>query len=130
MHQPGVSHGMRLTVSSGPRIASVPSPASPQWLPISYRDFYDIPRSVLVEYEGEAYLLECPFDEEADEYPLDFAVYRLPQGVAEAARQQTSSWVDLGEAGTLLGRVPVALVRFDESRRRLLDSEVFALVDR
>jgi predicted enzyme related to lactoylglutathione lyase len=106
-----------------------PGSASPQWLPITYRNFYDIPRAVLVEHEGEAYFLACSFDEEADEYPLDFTVYRLPEEVAEAARQPTSTWVDLGEAGTLLGRVPVKLVRFDESRRRFLHSEVFALLD-
>jgi hypothetical protein len=103
--------------------------ASPRWLPITYRDFYDIPRAVLVQYEGETYLLDCPFDEQADEYPDDFAVYRLPQEVAEAALTPTSSWLNLWDEGTLLGRVPVKLVRFDESRRRFVDSEVFALLD-
>jgi hypothetical protein len=80
--------------------------ASPRWLPITHRDFYDIPRAVLVQYEGETYLLDCPFDEQADEYPDDFAVYRLPQEVAEAALTPTSSWLNLWDEGTLLGRVP------------------------
>ncbi|HEY3212369.1 MAG TPA: hypothetical protein VGL16_04080 [Actinomycetota bacterium] len=88
---------------------------------------------MLVQYEGETYLLDCPFNEQADEYPDeypdDFAVYRLTREVSEAARRPTSSWVNLREEGTLLGRVPVKLVRFDESRRRFLDSEVFALLD-
>ena len=99
--------------------------AASRWLPITYRGFYDIPRAVLVEYEGDTYFLDCPFDERADEYPDDSAVYRLPEATAKAAQEPTSSWIDLAKSGTLLGRVPVEQVRFDESRRRFLDSEVF-----
>ena len=103
----------------------MPDSASSRWLPILYRGFYDIPRAVLVEYEGDAYLLDCPFDERADKYSDEFAVYGLPESIAKAAREPTSSWIDLAESGTLLGRVPVVQVRFDESRRRFLDSGVF-----
>jgi hypothetical protein len=103
----------------------VPGSEPSQWLPITYRGFYDIPRAVHVEYKGDSYPLDCPFDERADEYPDDFAVYRLPEATAKASQEPTSSWIDLAKSGTLPGRVPVEQVRFDESRRRFLDSEVF-----
>jgi hypothetical protein len=103
----------------------VPGSGASQWLAITYREFYDIPRTVLVEYEGDTYLLDCPFDERADAYPDEFAVYSLPEATAKAAREPTSSWIDLAKSGTFRGRVPVEQVRFDESRRRFLDSEVF-----
>ena len=66
---------------------------------------------MLVKYEGDTYLLDCPFDERADAYPDDFAVYRLPEATARAAQEPTSSWIDLAKSGTLLGRVPVTLTR-------------------
>jgi len=37
------------------------------WLSIRYRDFYDIPRAVVVEWCDLLYLFDCPFDEEADD---------------------------------------------------------------
>ena len=30
------------------------------WLPITYRDFHDIPRMILVEFEDAFYLFDCP----------------------------------------------------------------------
>jgi hypothetical protein len=107
----------------------VPAAASSPWLPITYRGFYDLPRAVLVEYEGETYLLDCPFDEQAAEYLDDFAVYRLPEAIADSAREPASSWIDLADAGSLLRRVPVQQVRFDKSRRHFVHSDVFAFLD-
>lgn len=39
------------------------------WLPITYRDYYDVPRMLVVRFEGQAYLFDCPFDVALDEYP-------------------------------------------------------------
>jgi hypothetical protein len=34
------------------------------WIPFRYRDFHDVPRAVVAEYEGDLYLFDCPFDPE------------------------------------------------------------------
>lgn len=44
------------------------------WLPIQYRDFYDVPRMVGVSYHGRLCLLDSSFDPEKDEYSDDFLV--------------------------------------------------------
>jgi hypothetical protein len=38
------------------------------WIDISYRDFYDIPRTFVFETGGKSYLADCPFDEQLDDY--------------------------------------------------------------
>ena len=48
------------------------------WLPIRYRDFYDLPRAVVVEFRDEMYLFDCLFDREIDEYESTYTVYLLP----------------------------------------------------
>ena len=32
------------------------------WIPIRYRDFYDVPRAVVVEFRGKLYLFDSLFD--------------------------------------------------------------------
>ena len=99
------------------------------WLPFIYRDFYDLPRAILMDHEGTAYFLECSFDEGVDEYPDDFAVYVLPPATARKARDPGASWIGLTRNGRLVGHVPVDQVHFDRSLRRLIRADVFALLD-
>ena len=79
----------------------------------------------MLRYEGRALLLHSAFDEEVDEYEPTYSVYALPES-AEAALVD-GSWKFMEEPGlTLLGEVAVRDVRFDSSRRKLLDAQVLA----
>jgi hypothetical protein len=94
------------------------------WLPIEYRDFYDVPRMIVVERRGQLYLFDAPFDDAADDYADHYAVYRLP----ESAREEvgSNSWVGLAAAGQRVGDVAVSEVELDETKRRLINDNVFS----
>lgn len=94
------------------------------WLPIKYRDFYDIPRAFSVEFRGALYFFDCPFDERADDYPNAYTVYRLPPHAA--AQIDGRSWDGLASLGTVIGKVSTHSVALDPSKRRFLDDRVFA----
>jgi hypothetical protein len=96
---------------------------SEAWLHMRYRDFYDIPRAVVAEWEGALYLLDCAFDPDLDDYEPSYTVYRLPDGLDESL--DGMSWTDLGNHGERLGTVPTGDVEFDPSRRELINSLVF-----
>jgi hypothetical protein len=49
---------------------------------IAYRDFYDVLRNAVVFAGDERLLLDCAFDEEREEYPAVYQVFRLPNGYA------------------------------------------------
>ena len=83
-------------------------PQDETWLPITYRDFYDVPRMILVEYEGAFYLFDCPFHNEMDDYPSDFTVYRLELAEGRSALE-ARAWVGLAEKGTEVGHVRVEM---------------------
>jgi hypothetical protein len=97
--------------------------SEPAWLPIQYRDFYDIPRLIVVERGGQLYLFDCPFDDESDEYSDHFTVYRLPSSAR--GRLDDPSWLDLAQLGEVVGRVTTDGTEFDPSRRRFLSDAVF-----
>jgi hypothetical protein len=93
------------------------------WLPIRYRDFYDVPHLILVEHDGALYLFDGQFDQDLDDYPDKYGVYRLPDDLRPTV--DTMSWVDLAHHGEPVGTVPLAAVRFDATRRAAIDSEIF-----
>lgn len=93
------------------------------WLPIKYRDFYDVPRLVVVEWRGDLYMLDSPFDEGQDDYTDVFTVYRLPADAREAVAED--SWDDLPGSGVALGQIAVEEVQFDETRREAVSDELF-----
>jgi hypothetical protein len=96
-------------------------------LPITYRDFYDVPRMILVEYEGAFYLFDCPFNDEMDDYPSAFTVYRLEPAQGRRALE-SRAWVGLAEKGKEVGQVSVEDVHLDSSKRRSLAASVFSLL--
>lgn len=51
--------------------------SSERWIPIRYREFYDIPRAFVIENAGELLLFDCPFDDVADSYGDSYTVIRL-----------------------------------------------------
>lgn len=88
---------------------------------IQYRDFYDLPRIFLLRHEGRLLLLDSPFDENTDEYSAYYDVYLMPELPQETLQ---GSWGHLREsASRLLGRIPVAAVVFDATRRKAIDTD-------
>ncbi len=96
------------------------------WLPIQYREFYDVPRSIVVEYEGALYLFESALDDALDDYSEVYQVYRLPIVLRDQLNTwDTRSWIDLALAGIHIGEVPVASVELDETKRAFLKASTF-----
>jgi hypothetical protein len=89
---------------------------------INYREFYDVPRMVIVTHRGLKLLLDCKFNESLDEYPAVYRVYILPQEIDE---HTLHSWEALaGKATTYLGDIPVDQIIFDPSKRAEIDTGV------
>jgi hypothetical protein len=88
---------------------------------ITYREFYDVPRMLIVTHRGLKLLLDCKFDETLDEYPAAYQVYVLPQETDERA---VGSWEALPEKATKhLGEIPVEQIIFDSSKKAEIDTD-------
>jgi len=94
-----------------------------QWVNIRYRDFYDIPRAVVVEWKGYTYLLDCVYNDDIDDYDSEYRVYELPDELRD--QLDSMSWTDLGHRGEQVGTVATASVEFDSTKRRALNTEIF-----
>ena len=95
-----------------------------QWAMIQYRDFYDVPRIFVTNYQGQLYLFDCPFNDELDDYPDSYRVYQLP-ALTEA--ELAGSWEHLPErAISLLGVVTVTEVQFDPTKRACVNTAIFS----
>jgi len=99
--------------------------------PFAYREFYDVPRAIILTYRGRSLFLTSTFEEERDDYSLAYEVYEIPTDVARIATLESrefhptpSSWIGIEKSGTLLGSVPVAAVNFDRTLRAGLDASV------
>jgi len=89
-------------------------------VPFQYREFYDVPRCLIVHYQRSLILLQSTFDEQLDDYESDYSVYRLPDSVEEALLGD--SWKFLDDVSkTFIGRIPVSAVRYDSTKREGLD---------
>jgi len=87
---------------------------------IVYREFYDVPRMIIVSHCGLKLLLDCKFDESLDEYPTAYKVYALPLEVDESTLR---SWDKLPQEATkYLGEIPVGQVIFDSTKRAEIDT--------
>ncbi len=89
-----------------------------KWLPIIYRDFYDVPRAFAATARGGWLLFDCMFDVAADEYESEYSVYALP-GPPPAE----GSWSQLASLGKARGRIAVSSVTFDSTRRKFVSEE-------
>lgn len=93
------------------------------WSAIRYRDFYDFPRIFITAHNGQQYLFDCAFDDELDDYPDSYRVYQLP---ALTDDELQGSWAELPEKATIfLGLVPVAKIRFDDTKRKAIQTTIF-----
>ena len=95
-----------------------------QWIPISYGEFYDVPRIFIASYEGQQYLFDCPFDDDLDDYPSSYRVYLLPALVDANLK---NSWEHLPKlAKRFLGTVAVSQVQFDPTKRNSINSTIIS----
>lgn len=92
---------------------------TPNWIPFRYRDFYDVPRAILLEYAGTLYFLDCPFSDERDDYRDVYGVYEVPEELRDSL--DAASWEDFPGRSRYVGSVPVDEVAFDPTRRCLID---------
>jgi hypothetical protein len=89
---------------------------------IKYFSFWDVPRTFAFEYSGKVYMLTSEFDDALDEYPDDYEVF-VVSDVGDLS--MVSDWKSLEPMPkTSVGRVPIASVQFDESRRKYVDGSV------
>ena len=47
-------------------------------IPFKYRDFYDVPRLIVVRWKRNLFLLDSRFEDTTDEYSEYYSVYSLP----------------------------------------------------
>jgi hypothetical protein len=94
------------------------------WADINYRGFWDVPRIFFVRHDGRLYLFDCAFDDEVEDYPETYAVYEMPE-LTDA--DYAGSWVHLADnAVRRLGEVPLDQVQFDPTKRRQINTAIFA----
>lgn len=89
---------------------------------ITYRGFYDVPRTFVAEWRNRLFLFDGHFDETLDDYPDHYNVYELPITLEDGLG--TISWENLANLGRRVGRVPVSEVSFDKTRRKSIDASV------
>lgn len=95
-------------------------------LPIEYREFYDLPRAFLVRNGGQCFFFSCRFEDAIDEYASDYSIYLMPDLGPEDI---SGSWDDLEQrAVRFIGKIPVAVVVFDPTKRRSIDETAFDLI--
>gem|GEM_PF-1243786 len=95
---------------------------------IKYFSFWDVPRTFAFERGGKVYVLTSEFDDDLDEYPDDYEVL-VVSGMGNLA--MVSDWNSIEPLPkTSVGRVPVASVRFDESRRKYVDGSFLDTIRR
>ena len=92
-------------------------------IPFTYGEFYDLPRMIELQFEGEWYFLRSEFDEEKDDYTDYYDVYRLPLQ-SDDIRAKPFYWTNLGNEAHL-GRIPTAEIGLDQTRRQSVDARAF-----
>jgi len=97
----------------------------PQWRPIWYSAYWDLPRYIYTTDGERAFVLDCPFDDALDDYPDRFTVYAAPVLAHPASRRE--NWPGPAqESLTLLGTVALDRSHLDPTWRKQLDWRVLA----
>ena len=87
------------------------------WVGFEYREFFDVPRSIVLAHGCGLVLLESAFSDDVSDYSDDYELYLLPRDI-----DLTGSWSDLSSAAIRrLGAIPVSRVQFDPTRRSKLN---------
>lgn len=95
---------------------------NPDWPPILYKGFYDVPCIFVKRHKGMTILFDCPFDEVLEDDSDSYRVYLMPELSVD---QLPKDWTTLAaRAKQVLGEVPVSQVRFDPTRRHSVDPAI------
>jgi len=95
---------------------------------IKYFSFWDVPRTFAFERGGNVYVLTSEFDDDLDEYPDNYEVFLVS---SIGSLSMLSDWKSIEPLPkTSVGRIPVASVRFDESRRKYVDGSFLDTIRR
>lgn len=92
-------------------------------IPFTYGEFYDVPRMIRFEFGRRWYFLRSFFVDERDDYDDTYDVYLLPHHTAAEIEADPHYWMELDRAKHL-GRIPIATVGLDETRRQSIDGLV------
>jgi hypothetical protein len=92
---------------------------------IQYGEFYDFPRQIEFQFRGEWYFLRSEFNEEKDDYNDYYDVYLFPFRSDEEIKANPCYWMNLSRKD-YLGRIPIADLGLDETRRRSIDADAMA----
>ena len=91
-------------VNNNPLVDELASGADPKtvipdvdMIPFTYGEFYDVPRMIRFQFEGEWYFLRSEFDEEKDEYNDFYDIYRLPHRTEEEIMADPTYWRNGGK---------------------------------
>jgi hypothetical protein len=88
----------------------------------TYRDFYDVPRIIVLTHREQKLLLDCKFDDSLDDYPATYKLYILNPQVDEDSQ---TSWASMpSRAVRYVGEIPVSQVVFDHTKRAELETSV------
>ena len=93
-------------------------------LATTYGEFYDFPRMVRVRLGDRWYFLRSGFDDDKDDYDDCYKVYRLSYHSEEEIQSHPNYWMELSD-DEYLGRIPIAELGFDETRRQSVDARAF-----
>jgi hypothetical protein len=95
------------------------------WLAIrEYRDFWDVPRMILLDVDGHHLLLDCEFDEDLEDYRDDYRLYLMPE---LSPTELNGSWAAFDARALCdLGTIAVKSVAFDSTNRSYIDARVLA----
>ena len=89
---------------------------------IIYREFYDIPRVFIVNYNEKLFLFESEFLDKADDYSNQYKIYLLPKLTQD---ELNGSWVDMNRKAICnLDSVHVNSVEFDSTLRKDIDTKI------
>jgi len=89
-------------------------------IPFRYGAFWDVPRSILVQYGGKVLYLQSPFNDDLDEYPDAYSVYVVPDAIGELV--MIGDWTLLHQSPlSFVGQIQISAVTFDSTYRRSLD---------
>lgn len=97
-------------------------------IPFQYVEFSDVPRCITFEFGGAWYFLDSSFDEEKDDYPDHYNVFRLPDPAEDlwgSVKTHPNFWAELDRTDHL-GTIPIAKIGLDESRRKSIDARAFS----
>jgi hypothetical protein len=93
---------------------------------ITYREFYDIPRTIYFTFGEHNYFLECLFDDKKDDYSDYYTIYEMPDLSPE---ELNGSWENLpNRACSEIGKIKTNEIEFDQTLRKSINSKIMEII--